>query len=76
MTKSRYITASSRQKAQKLSFAAAVVAALIGITAVVYLMVTPSIVQPIMLELVGDLLRLMLAACAASVLIGALVVRS
>jgi hypothetical protein len=29
-----------------------------------------------MLELVGDLLRLMLAACAAGVLIGALVVRS
>tara|TARA_R100001510_G_C7636822_1_gene194884 strand:+ start:955 stop:1335 length:381 start_codon:yes stop_codon:yes gene_type:complete len=56
-------------------FAVALVAATAGITAVVYLTVTPSSVQPIMLELAGDVLRLVMAACAAGALIGALAVR-
>lgn len=55
--------------------AGAAMAATAGVTAVVYLSVTPSSVQPIMLELAGEMLRLMLAACATGALVGALVVR-
>lgn len=50
---------SARQ--QLVEFVAVATAAAAGVSVVIYLMVTPSSVQPIMLELAGEMLRLMLA---------------